>query len=110
MEEKITFDDFCKVEMKVAKVISCEKVEKSNKLLKFELDLGSETRTILSGISKFYNPDELIGKNLIVVTNLTPRSIAGIESNGMILSAVNENETELSVLTVEGRAPGDLVG
>jgi methionyl-tRNA synthetase len=109
MEEKITIDDFCKVEMKVARVINCEKVEKSNKLLKFDLDLGNEQRIILSGIAKFYSPDALIGKNLIVVTNLAPRTIAGIESNGMILSAINPDETQLSVLTVEGRNPGDLV-
>lgn len=105
----ISFEDFCKVEMKVAKVLSCEKVESSKKLLKFELDLGTEKRTILSGIAKFYNPEDLIGKFVIVVTNLAPRVIAGIESNGMILSAINDDETELSLLTVEGRNGGDLV-
>ena len=107
---KISIDDFYKSEMRVAKVLECENVPKSSKLLKFKLDLGTETRTVLSGIAKFYKPEDLIGKSVIVVTNLKPAKIMGIESNGMILSAVNKDESELTVLTIEGREPGDLIG
>ena len=98
----------------MAKVISCEHVKKSDKLLKFELDLGTERRTILSGIAKFYEPEYLIGKNLVIIANLPPRKMMGIESNGMILSAVEEKEDGgeyLRVLTVDGDiAPGSEVG
>ena len=88
----IGFDDFEKVKMRVARVIECERVEKSEKLLKFRLSLGSEERTVLSGIAKFHNPEDLIGKNLILLANLAPRKIMGIESQGMLLSAVKVNE------------------
>ncbi len=99
----IGIDDFAKVEMKVGKVITCEKMENSDKLLKFVLDMGSEQRTILSGIAKYYNPQDLVGKHLIVVTNLAPRKMRGVESQGMILSALHmddNNEEVLTVLTV----------
>ena len=88
----ITFDDFEKVQLRVARVISCERVEKSEKLLKFSLSLGEETRTVLSGIAKFHTPEELVGRKLILLANLAPRKIMGIESQGMLLSAVKVNE------------------
>lgn len=101
----IGFDDFTKVQMHVGKVLSCEKVEKSDKLLKFQLDMGTEQRTIVSGIAKYYDPTTLVGKQLIVVTNLAPRKLRGIESQGMILSAVSTDleskEEKLTLLTVE---------
>ena len=98
----IEFDDFTKVQMKVARVLDCQFVDKSKKLLNFTLQVGSETRTILSGIRKWYpEPTALIGKNVIIAANLKPRMICGIESNGMILSAVMEAEDgeTLSMLT-----------
>ena len=88
----IAFDDFEKIQMKVARVLTCEKVAKSDKLLQFRLSLGEEERTVLSGIAKFYSPEELVGKKLILLANLAPRKIMGIESQGMLLSAVKENE------------------
>ena len=110
----VSADDFFKCQLRVAKVISCEHVKKSEKLLKFDLDLGGEHRTILSGIAKFYEPEQLIGKNLVIIANLPPRKMMGIESNGMILSAVEEKEDGseyLRVLTVDGDvAPGSEVG
>ena len=88
----IGFDDFEKIKLRVARVIACERVEKSEKLLKFRLSLGDEERTVLSGIAKFHTPEELIGKKLILLANLAPRKIMGIESQGMLLSAVKVNE------------------
>ena len=87
----IGFDDFEKVKMRVARVIACERVEKSDKLLKFRLSLGDEERTVLSGIAKFHAPEDLIGKKLVLLANLAPRKIMGIESQGMLLSAVAKN-------------------
>ncbi len=81
------FDDFEKLDLRVGKVIECEKVEKSEKLLRFTLEVGSETRQILSGIAKYHKPEELIGKNVIFVANFKPRKMMGMESQGMILSA-----------------------
>ena len=87
----ITIDEFAKVEMTVCKVLACESVPKSEKLLKFQLNDGTETpRQILSGIAKYYKAEELVGKTLIACTNLPPRKMMGQESNGMILSAVQE--------------------
>lgn len=91
------FDDFLKLDLRVGKVIECEKVKKSDKLLRFTLQVGSETRQILSGIAKFHSPEELIGKNVVFVANFKPRKMMGMESQGMILSA--EYGDTLSVLT-----------
>ena len=88
----ISFGDFEKIKLRVARVVECERVEKSEKLLKFRLSLGDEERTVLSGIAKFHTPEELIGKKLILLANLAPRKIMGIESQGMLLSAVKANE------------------
>jgi methionyl-tRNA synthetase len=87
----IQFDDFEKLELKAATVIACEKVAKADKLLKLEVDLGTEKRTIVSGIALHYTPEELTGKQVIVVTNLAPRKMKGIESQGMILTAEDSN-------------------
>lgn len=86
----IGIDDFMKVELRTAKVIACEKVEKAKKLLKLQLDLGYEKRQVVSGIAKWYTPEQLIGKKLIVVANLKPATLCGIESNGMILASGEE--------------------
>lgn len=80
-------DDFAKVDMRVVKVLSCQKVPKADKLLQFELEMGSETRTVLSGIAEYYQPEQLVGKKLVLIANLQPRKIRGIESHGMLLSA-----------------------
>ena len=96
---EIAFDDFEKVELRVAKVLACEKVKKSKKLLKFTLDDGEGERIILSGIAEYYDPEELVGKNIAYVANLAPRKMMGIESRGMILSA--ESGDGLKVVTID---------
>jgi len=99
VKELIAIDDFAKVELKVGKVISAEKVEKSEKLLKLKVDIGEE-RQIVAGIAKSYAPDDLIGKKIVVVANLKPAKLMGIESHGMLLAATDE-EGRLSVLTLD---------
>ncbi len=95
----VSFDEFCKVEMTVVKVLTCEKVKKSDKLLKFTLDDGTGTpRQILSGIAKFYEPEALLGKTLVAVTNLPPRKMMGQESCGMLLSAERGDKLHLVML------------
>jgi methionyl-tRNA synthetase len=95
----ITIDDFSKIDLRVAKVIEAEKVEKADKLLKMKLQVGDETRQVVSGIAKYYTPEEMIGKTLILVANLKPAKLRGIESQGMILAATNENG--LSLVTID---------
>lgn len=90
-KDNIDFEDFLKLDLRIGTILSAEKVRKSNKLLQFKIDLGAEVRTILSGIAKYYSPEELIGKQVQVVTNLAPRKIMGIESQGMILMAEGED-------------------
>jgi len=103
---EITFDIFEKVEMTVVKVLTCEKVKKSEKLLKFTLDDGTkEPRQILSGIAKYYEPEQLIGKTLVAVTNLAPRKMMGQMSCGMLLSAERGDKLNLIMLD-DGIAPG----
>ncbi len=101
--EYIDIDDFCKVNMKIGKILACEKVEGSSKLLKSTVQIGSETRTIASGIAKWYSPEDMVGKKVVVVTNLPPRKMMKdkIVSEGMILAAEDENGN-LGVLTVDG--------
>ncbi len=86
---EITIDDFAKIDFRVAKVISCEKVEKADKLLKLQLEVGDEIRQVVSGIAKTYKPEDLVGKYVVVVANLKPVKLRGIESKGMILAASN---------------------
>ena len=105
----ITIDDFGKVKMRVAEVLSCEKHPDADKLLVFQLDFGDEKRQIVSGIAKWYKPEELVGKKVIACTNLKPIKLRGVDSNGMILSA--EKDGALRVLTVDGDMPaGSEVG
>ena len=95
----VTIDEFAKCDMRVVKILTCEAVKKSEKLLKFTLDDGSGTeRQILSGIHKFYEPEQLVGKKVVAILNLPPRKMMGLESNGMLLSAVKEDEKGNEVL------------
>ncbi len=100
IKKDISFEDFEKLDIRVGTVLSCERVPKADKLLKFEIADGLENRTIVSGISKYYKPEELIGKQICFIANLPPRKLRGIESQGMILSAENFNG-DLSVLTID---------
>ena len=109
-EEAVDFETFSKSDFRAVKVKDCVAVPKSKKLLQFTLDDGTgKDRTILSGIPAFYEPEELIGKTLIAITNLPPRAMMGIESCGMLLSAVNNkkdsDEEELHLLMVDNHIP-----
>ncbi len=96
----ISIEDFAKLDLRVATVLECEKVKKSKKLLKFKLKVGNETRQVVSGISEFYEPGDLVGKQLVMVTNLKPVKLMGIESQGMILAASTPGDEELTVVTL----------
>ena len=111
IKPEVSFDDFEKLDIRVGHIKDCQKIKKSNKLLQFTIDDGSGTdRTILSGIAKFYEPEQLIGKDVLFVANFAPRKMMGIESQGMILSAVNFDGS-LSVTTMLGEVkPGSQVG
>ena len=104
----VDFETFSKSDFRAVKVLACEAVPKSKKLLKFTLDDGTgNDRTILSGIHAFYEPEELVGKTLIAITNLPPRAMMGIESCGMLLSAIHseEGEEKLHLLMVDDHIP-----
>ena len=102
----VTIDEFAKVELTVVKVLACEAVKKSEKLLRFQLDDGSGVpRQILSGIAKWYKPEELVGKTLLACTNLPPRKMMGQESNGMLLSAAESDEGEPRLVILEDSLP-----
>lgn len=102
-KELIEYDDFAKLELRIGEIIACEEVPKSKKLLKETIKLGSETRTVLSGIKKWYKPEDMVGKKVLVVCNLAPRKIAGIESQGMVLAAEDESGEMLSLLTPDNK-------
>ena len=109
-EESVDFETFSKSDFRAVKVKNCVAVPKSKKLLQFTLDDGTgKDRTILSGIHEFYEPEELVGKTLIAITNLPPRAMMGIESCGMLLSAVNELKEgegeELHLVMVDNHIP-----
>jgi len=104
----VDFETFSKSDFRAVKVLECEAVPKSKKLLKFTLDDGTdEKRVILSGIHAFYEPEQLIGKTLIAIVNLPPRAMMGMESNGMLLSAIykEEGEEKLNLLMVDPHIP-----
>lgn len=98
--ETIPFADFSKLQLKVAKIISAEKVEGSDKLLKLRVQLGGEQRTLVAGIASHYSPDGLFGKKIIIVANLEPKTLKGIESQGMLLAAQGEDGS-LSLVTLD---------
>ena len=102
-EPKIDVDDFAKVELKVGTIVSCEKHPKADRLLVEQIDLGDETRQIVSGIAKYYQPEDLVGKQVVVVTNLKPVKLRGVESNGMILCA--DDKKHLSIVSVDQPMP-----
>ncbi len=99
-KDEITFDDFSKLDIRLGKILTAEKVEKADKLLKMTIDTGIDQRTIVSGIAEYYAPENIIGKTVQVLINLAPRKIRGVESQGMILMAENENG-ELSFMSPE---------
>jgi methionyl-tRNA synthetase len=109
LKSQITIDDFTKLDIRVGKVLAAEKMEKSNKLLKLTVDTGVDERTILSGIAQYYTPEEMLGKQVTLIANLAPRKMMGIESQGMILMA-EDNDGKLRLLQPnEPVTPGSTV-
>ncbi|MBQ9991951.1 MAG: methionine--tRNA ligase [Firmicutes bacterium] len=105
IKEEISIDDFAKVDLRTATVLACEKVPKSSKLLKFRLKVGAEERTVVSGVAKHYEPEQLVGKNMVLIANLKPVTIFGIESQGMLLYAELDGKLEaIEAPTVKGGA------
>ena len=107
IKEEITIDDFSKVELKVGTIIECEKHPKADRLLVEKIDMGEEIRQVVSGIANTYKPEELIGKQVIVVTNLKPVKLRGVDSNGMILCA--SSEKGLSIISPVTEMPNGTV-
>ena len=93
--DKISFDDFDKLDIRIGTILKAEKIEGADKLLKLSVDLGEEKRTLIAGIAQDYNPEELEGKQIPILTNLEPKAIKGIESRGMILAVDIDNKATL---------------
>ena len=104
----IKFEEFKKLDIRIGKVLSAEKIEGSDKLIKLEIDLGEERRQIIVGMAKFYEPDYFLNKELVVLTNLEPRKFMGIESQGMVL-AVDVNGEPIILLPEKEVPPGSIV-
>ena len=110
--DEITIDDFMKIKLRVGEIVEAEKVEKADKLLKFSVKIGEETRTIVSGIAKYYTPEEMLGKNVVVVYNLKPAKLRGIESAGMLLCACydkEDGEQDVVLVSPEKKVPSGSV-
>ena len=103
------FDDFLKMDIRVGTVIECDRVPKADKLLRFLIDDGMEKRTIVSGIAKFYKPEDLVGKQVCFVANFAPRKLKGVESQGMILSAQNPDGSLVVISPSAPVTPGSQV-
>jgi methionyl-tRNA synthetase len=104
VETRLGIDDFMKVELRVAKVLEAEAVPKSKKLIKLRIDAGSEERTLVAGIAEAYTPEELLGRSVVIVANLKPAKLMGIESNGMVLAASPEGGPPM-LLAVDSSIP-----
>jgi methionine--tRNA ligase beta chain len=100
----ITYDDFAKIDFRTAKIISAEKIEKSEKLYKLQVELEEEKRQIISGIAQYYTPEELVGKTIIVIANLEPRMLMGEESQGMLLAT--DGDKPVLLTPMEEVTPG----
>ncbi len=106
-DDRISIDDFAKVELKTAEVLEVEKVEGADKLLKLQIKIGEENRQIVAGIAEHYSPEELVGKKIVVVANLKPAVIRGVESNGMLL-AVSTKDSVILVTPEDTDVPSGL--
>ena len=99
--DQISFDDFCKVKMRVGRVAAAADHPNADKLVVLQVDLGDERRQLVAGLKGHYDPDQLVGRNIIVVTNLAPRMMRGVESQGMLLAAVSADRSKVVVLSPE---------
>ena len=106
---RIAIDDFMKVELRVAKVLTAERVPKSNKLLKLHVDVGTEQRTLVAGIAEAYEPEAIVGRTVVIVFNLKPAKLMGIESNGMVLAASPDGGKPMLLAADPAAAPGTRV-
>ena len=110
MPERLSIDEFMKIELRVARVLAAERVPKSKKLLKLSVDLGTEQRTLVAGIAEAYEAEALVGRTVVMVANLKPATLMGIESNGMVLAASPEGgRPQLLAFDGEPPAPGTRV-
>ena len=107
--DRISIDDFMKIELRVAKVLAAERVPNSRKLIKMQVDVGTEQRTLVAGIADAYEPEALVGRSVVVVFNLKPAKLMGIESNGMVLAASADGGKPVIVSFDEPVAPGTRV-
>ncbi len=116
MKPEISYEDFEKLDLRVAEILEATPVEGTDKLVKLKISLGEgedgeETRTLVAGIKQHYSPDVLLGKKIIIIANLAPRTLKGIESKGMLLAASSDDKKELSLLSVDDDIPvGSRVG
>ncbi len=101
MKPEISYEDFEKLDLKVGEIIEVEEIPNADKLYKLTVDIGEETRTVCAGIKQYYSRDELKGKKIILLANLAPRKLKGIESQGMILAASTENHEEVVLVSPE---------
>ena len=102
-EELVEITDFAKIKLKTAKVLTAERVEGADKLLKLSIEVGSEKRPLVAGVAQYYTPEEMVGKTIVIVANLKPAVIRGVESAGMLLAA--KSGKKLALVTVEGDIP-----
>ena len=105
----INFEDWSKVELRVARVLSAERIEGSEKLLRLEASLGEEKRQIIAGIGKSYDPENIIGKQIVIVANLEPRSLMGLESQGMIVAVTNDEGRPVLVIPEKEVGEGSIL-
>ncbi len=101
----ITIEDFQKIELRVATVLAAERVPGADRLLKLQVDLGSEQRQLVAGIAQHYSPEELTGKQIVVVANLQPAVIRGVQSQGMLLAASTEDQSQLAIVLLQKPVP-----
>lgn len=104
-DTRLSIDEFMKIDLRVARVLTAERVPNSKKLMKLSVDLGQETRTIVAGIAEAYEADALVGRSIVIVANLKPAKLMGIESNGMVLAASLPGTGEPSLLAVDPSVP-----
>lgn len=99
--QTIPFEDFLKLDLRVATITQAEAHPRADKLIVLQVDLGAEQRQVIAGLRGYYQPDELVGRQIVVLTNLPPRQMRGLESNGMLLAAVSEDQSQVVLLTTE---------
>jgi methionyl-tRNA synthetase len=108
-KDPVTFDDFTKIDIRTATILEAEKVPKTTKLLKLKIDTGIDVRTIVSGIAEYYEPKDIVGRQISIVANLEPRKIKGIESKGMILMAEDKDGKLVMVTPVDKVSNGSMI-